>query len=634
MNSFSIALKLFRTNVKTYGYYLAVMIFAVATFYDFMFLKHNARVLQATDTIQLAKTVAEMTSFILIVFLIFFMWFSSSFFLKQRKKEIGIYLLAGIENRRIALVFAIESFLLGLVATVCGLALGILLSKLFMMALARVILLKVTVTFSIPIKGVVETALTFAAIFAVLSLGSDISVARSKLIDLISGAKKEEGEPKQKLIKGILSVVLIGTGYYLSTSIDNLDYGLIIVVIVVWGTFWLFGSLLSGVLRSLLRRKNIMYKGPRIVSISNIAFRLKGNYRGLAMICALAATSITAFGTSLSLKYYVESTHDISFPYSFSWVTRDESLTEKAEAEIRASRHGVILKETIEYLGVKSAQYKHNYSVGDLCVLSQSEFSRIQRDLGTSGAEDLLRRIKPEAGQVIYIPGPSVVGIAMDMTGITVALDGVEVVIKDVVKAPVFGEGALMFKPVLIAADSDYDALKKNYETLRFTGFIVEDAEDSLELAQKLNGLMTKEAGFMAYSARYHTKLSTMGLFYFLGTFMSVVFILAIGSIMYFKLLSEALADKGKYDILGKLGMSESEMRKAVNLQVGMSLVLPLAVGIIHSIFAIGMLEKLLNYSLVVPAIEAVAVFVAIYGIFYKVTTNKFLRLVIKPDNA
>ena len=215
MNSFSIALKLFKTNARTYGYYVAVMVFAVAVYYDFMYLKYNARVMETTEMIQMAKIASAMTSFILLVFLIFFMWYSSSFFLKQRKKEIGIYLLTGIENSKIALVFAIESLLIGAAAVACGLVLGILLSKLFMMILAKVILLEVTIAFTIPIKSVIETAITFAIIFFALSVRSYVSVVRSRLIDLITNARKTEGEPKLKWIRVFLSLILIGAGYYL-----------------------------------------------------------------------------------------------------------------------------------------------------------------------------------------------------------------------------------------------------------------------------------------------------------------------------------------------------------------------------------------------------------------------------------
>ncbi len=168
MNAFSLALKLFRSNVKTYTFYIAVMTVAVAVYYDFMALKHNPEVLQTREVLLYAKSAAQITSVVTLIVLVFFMWYSSSFFLKQRTKEIGIYALAGISNAKIGLVFAVESIFIGLTALAGGLLFGILFSKLFLMALAKCTLLDVTVPFTVPTSAVTEVMITFGIIFLAL----------------------------------------------------------------------------------------------------------------------------------------------------------------------------------------------------------------------------------------------------------------------------------------------------------------------------------------------------------------------------------------------------------------------------------------------------------------------------------
>ena len=87
MNAFSLALKLFRNNVKTYTFHIVVMTVAVAVYYDFMSLKHNPEVLQSQEVLLYAKSAAQITSVVTLIVLVFFMWYSSSFFLKQRTKD-------------------------------------------------------------------------------------------------------------------------------------------------------------------------------------------------------------------------------------------------------------------------------------------------------------------------------------------------------------------------------------------------------------------------------------------------------------------------------------------------------------------------------------------------------------------
>ncbi|SCH70943.1 FtsX-like permease family [uncultured Clostridium sp.] len=54
------------------------------------------------------------------LFFIFFISYSSRFFIEQRKKEFGIYTFMGVENNKIAFLFTQEGLLIGIVALVGG----------------------------------------------------------------------------------------------------------------------------------------------------------------------------------------------------------------------------------------------------------------------------------------------------------------------------------------------------------------------------------------------------------------------------------------------------------------------------------------------------------------------------------
>lgn len=74
--------------------------------------------------------------------------------------------------------------------------------------------------------------------------------------------------------------------------------------------------------------------------------------------------------------------------------------------------------------------------------------------------------------------------------------------------------------------------------------------------------------------------------------------------------------------------MTKEEIRGAVSAQVGRSLLLPLLLGIVHSLFAINVLKTFLNYNLLVPTLAAIAVFAFCYGAFFAATTKKFLQII------
>jgi putative ABC transport system permease protein len=636
MNSFSIAFKMFKTNLRTYGFYLAVMIFSVAVYYDFMVLKYSPGFLSARDAVQTARIASSVTSFIMIVFLFFFIWYSSSFFLKQRKKEIAVYTLMGISSRKTGRIFAIESLFTGLTSIIAGLGVGILFSRLFLMAVAKVALLNVSIGFSIPVNGIKELIIVFGTTFILTSANSFLSVSRSKLIDLLKDSSMEEKEPKLKLVRAILSILLIGAGYYLRRY---LLLELFVVILVVTGTYWLFGALLPTILKYLSNNKGILYKGVSLISISNISFRIKANYRSLAMLAVMAATTISAFGTSLTLKYYVEETQHINFPYSFSYVSSDRKVNEKVINEISSSKNKLLLNEKLEYMKVN---FRMNIGVSsgtnDMVVIKYSDFDRLSKDIEKQypGKVPDYDTVSDNNALVVSASGALSVDLysyegkqclltsgsdknSSGRTGYTIIRQ---------LKTPLFGNGGLGAFDCLIISDNQYEKLSAGHDLGVFNGLIVSNPENSRELALRLKEILPESVRLNTYVDTFDTFYSFMGLFYFLGSFMSIVFILATGSIMYFKILSEGFADKNKYSILKKIGMTRKEIRRAVSLQVGLSLILPLAIGIIHSLFAIDVLRMFLGLSLTVPILTAVGIFVLFYGIFYYATTKRFMKMI------
>ncbi|HEX2927447.1 MAG TPA: FtsX-like permease family protein [Ruminiclostridium sp.] len=621
MNSFSIAFKMFKTNLRSYGFYLAVMVFSVAVYYDFMVLKYSPDFLKARAAVQSAQIASSVTSFIMVVFLFFFIWYSSSFFLKQRKKEIAIYTLMGISTRKIGRIFAIESLFSGLASTAAGLGVGILFSRLFLMAVAKVALLKVSIGFVIPLGGIRELLIVFGVIFIMTSANSFVSVSRSKLIDLLKDSSKEETEPKLKLVRAILSIIFIVAGYYLS---KNLLMELFVVILVVIGTYWLFGALLPTITKYLSNNKSILYKGVRLISISNISFRIKANYRSLAVLAVMTATTISAFGTSLTLKYYVDETRYINFPYSFSYVMNDSAVNNKVIDTIKSSKHKLLLNEKIGFYKSKDGTAK-----GTMAVIKYSDFDRLSRNL-MKIYPGKISEYKPITGTdaLVVIPSGGLNLNVYSYEGKHYVLGDDTCSVVEQIKTPLFGsEGPGMYD-CLIVSDLEYGKLSAKYKADIFNGLIVSDAEKSQGIAAQLQKIIPKTAGFSSYASSYEGLYAFMGLFYFLGSFMSIVFILATGSIMYFKILSEGLADKEKYEILKKIGMTRKEIRQAVSMQVGLSLILPLVIGIIHSLFAIDVLRAVLGLSLTVPLLTAIVTFVLFYGVFYVTTTRNFMKMV------
>lgn len=633
MNSFSIAFSNFKRNIKTYGLYIFSMVFSVIVYYNFISLKYNPDFTKANQATEYIKYTSMAVAFLLLLFIVFFIWYSSSFFLNQRKREIGIYAFMGVTNSEIGLIYSLEVLFIGIFSITAGLILGILFCKLFLMMLAKVALLNMTIRFFISTRAIIETAVTFFAIFAVVSFLGYINIVRSKLIDLFNASKREESMPKLSYIKGILSIAMIAFAYYCAGKAIGANFGknfMLTLVFIVIGTYFLFESVYSIIMRAVVKNKKILYRGVNIVSLSNIAFRIKNNYKVLATVAILVTVTLTSYGTVSSLKYFTEVNDEIQRPYSFSYIDGNTNTDKKVNDVLNKVDRKVTLNEKIKFMLMPipiNADTAYKIKSDDpKAVVRYSDILKVNKDLKSNMLGDI-EKYKPKAGEVLFMNYPGTIMSLVNYDDVKITYQGKSYVIKHTLKAPLFGNGAQVC--CVILNDEDYDNLKgKNTET-EFTGIRIDKTEDMKLLDSQLKSIGEIKDTVYVNEGRNKSNYSTIGIVYFLGAFLALVFIIATGSIIYFKLVSEAYTDKDKFTILKRLGMTKSEARKSTALQIGVSYILPLIVGIAHSCVAISVLSKIMhNADLLVPAARSVIVFAIVYAVYFMATTRKYLKTV------
>ncbi|MBZ9637236.1 FtsX-like permease family protein [Clostridium sp. FP1] len=654
MNSFSIAFDNFKRNIKVYSLYIMSMIFSVLVFYNFAALKYNPDFQKANETSYYINGVSISVSYLLLIFIIFFIWFSSSFFLNQRKKEIGIYAFMGVSNAQIALIYSIELIFMGIVATATGLLLGVVFCKLFLMMLAKVAILNMKIGFFISTKAIIETSITFFVIFFINAVLGYINISKSKLIDLFNASKREERLPNVNYVKGLFSIIFILVGYYFAKNaigmhfIRNLPLAIIFVVI---GTYWFFGSVYSIIMKFIINRKKILYNGINIVCMSNIAFRIKNNYRTLAAVAILATITLTSYGTVASLKYFIGMRDYIQAPYEISYVSSDNTVKQKVRDKLKEYKKDIILEENTEFLIIKPHIYVENkLPIEETVALKYSDFIKISSDLKVNNMNDLKKETLSK-GEILYVSPPTVVMSLYAYKNEKASVNSKDYTIKNSLKTPIFGIGIPM--ACLILNDEDYNLLRATSHIYEFNGIKINKTDTMKLLKQELYKIDSSKEPLRSKVSENVSSLhelfttnsikdslrvnvskdtssySIFGIIYFLGAFLALVFIIATGSIIYFKLVSEAYLDKDKYVLLKRLGMTEKEIFKATARQIGMSYMLPLIVGIIHSCVAMSVLSELMNYNIIVPAIRSILIFIAVYVVYFIATTRKYMRIVM-----
>ncbi|GED17911.1 FtsX-like permease family protein [Aneurinibacillus migulanus] len=638
MNSFKIAYKLLKNNLNIYGLYLIVLVVTVATYYNFISIQYNDTFVQLTKRLQSAVIPSMTCGFVLICTVAFFMWHANGFFFKQRQKETGLYMLMGISSSKIGRVFAIESMLLGGLSLLIGLSIGILFSKFFFILLGKVMYLEVELPFTVAPKAILQLVIVFGTLFVVLGFKNYNVVKRSQLINMIHAAKAKPSIPKLNYKKGILGILLIAVGYMIASNFKRWDWDLmttsmITLVLVSFGTYFFFGSFLTIIFSKLTKSKNMIYKDVRLVSISNIFFRLKANYRSLAMTAILAAATVTACSISLSFKQYAEDHEMIEAPYSLSYESNDKNTKDKVRVTIAESAHELIgVNEVnffignIEYVSkVKKVDYNN-----EAIITSYSQIQKTLEFLKYKNRKSILKQIKPRENEITFILNANTMAAPINVKGDKIRLDRNTYYIKENIQVPFTGNVAKFGKKnIYVLHDREYEKLKTNVSEITLNGIQITGQEDSEKLVKNIAKIVPDGlAKVSGYVKQYIWEYYALEIFFFLGLIMSIVFMLATFSTIYFKILSDALMDREQYIMLKKIGMSKKEIQKSIYLQIGVAFLFPVILGIIHSVVAINMLEEIMNVSFVLQMMYGIGLFVSIMIVFYVKISKNYTKLV------
>ena len=177
------------------------------------------------------------------------------------------------------------------------------------------------------------------------------------------------------------------------------------------------------------------------------------------------------------------------------------------------------------------------------------------------------------------------------------------------------------------SSQGSFNKYSRKDNIYRVRGLITDNKEDSEEVTVELTSLLSQELqedseGFLKFSSYYsHYKAG-------LGISGLIIFITAFLGLLFFKQLSEANDDKGRYKILRNIGVTNKEIKNSISKQIFVVFALPLVIGIMHSLVASTLLSRFLRINLTLPIIITISAYTLIYMIYYFLTVNSYHKIV------
>lgn len=642
----SLALNNVKKNARNYVPYMLTCMISIMIFYIMAAIVHNPDVTKMLGGASL-RSLLGFGMWVVGFFSAIFLFYTNTFLIKQRKKELALYNILGMAKRHVGKMMFLETVFTSVVSLIAGLLFGILLGKLFFLLLLRVLAVEIPMEYQFSMDALILTAIVFGAIFFIVLICNLGRIRMANPIELMAGSKQGEKEPKTKWLLVVLGVLLTGIGYYMALTVVSpikaLAFFFAATLLVIAGTYLLFTAGSIALLKMLKKRKSFYYKTEHFIAVSGMLYRMKRNAAGLASICILSAMVLVTVSTTVSLWAGIKGIIDQKVPCdiqvrSYEPLSKQQAQRLNEQVEAALDKYDVRTGSMISY----PCMTTYGYEEGEALVPSETfspdkeliqlyfvplEGSRLEKDYGTL-----------ENGEIL-------IGGEETIDTDTLRIGSMEFEVKD-------GDSDFKAAMELGSIAKSYFILVQNRQTLEeirdtlgnaffsekwYTGVNI-DSRD-WDQAQKAAKNLQKNTGDRVNVQDRKTETLSLHTLYggllFVGIFLGLLFTIATVLIIYYKQITEGYEDSEGYHIMQKVGMSLGEIKRAIKSQILIVFFLPLVAAIFHVAAAFNMMSRLLmalqinNVWLFAAATAGtVLVFAVIYAAVYSLTAREYYRLV------
>ena len=649
-------------NRKLYYPYTLATILVIAITYIFTSLTLNSHLddLTGADAIKmvlgLGLGIVALSSGIIVLY-------ANSFVMKNRSKELGLYSVLGLEKRHLFSMILKETMIMGFVTLLLGIGVGALFDKLIYAFLQRLIGESTGLVSTFQVMTIPIVLVIFACIFSLLVLVNGFRLLRLNPLQLTKDGLKGEKKGRFLVIQTFLGLGAMGYGYYLALSVQNPVIAImsffLAVLLVILGTYLLFNAGTTVVLQLLKKKKSYYYKPNNMISISNLVFRMKKNAVGLATIAILSSmvlvtlvgaasiyagkkdylvsaaphdysvsgnkvdlTSTKKLMDDFLIKTGEQANEEVAVSYLFFGIKNQETnkLTVFTKNERKVVPKSIVLvfsQETFKQLTGKEL----NLSSNQIALYTKNKTLKTQKSLSIDGKNYQIHR---QLGDFINKKVPNIYKIIVS--------DYSYLVVPDIKIFESSMKGTSIAQATYVGVnvkDPTHDA-KKNLDLLdQIAG------EATKQLAGQTPGV--PESYFSANS-RYDAEGMVNGFVggtFFIGIFLSIIFMLGTVLVIYYKQISEGYEDRERFVILQKIGLDDLQVKQTIRKQVLTVFFLPLIFAFIHLAFAYHMISLIvriigvLNPDLMlVVTIIVCGVFFLAYILVFVLTSRSYRRIV------
>lgn len=583
-------------NYRIYAAFFLASVSSVMVFFIYSMLMYHPRV-ENEFMIDIAFRGMYLAQIILVLFMLFFLFYSMRAFLEARSKEFGILMQLGMEKQQLNKLVTFETMLIGMASVFVGIIFGFAFSKFFFMVIREILQIS-----ALPIyfswKPFALTIITFTTLFIIVSQLSVWTIKDEELVHLLRGTEKSGQTNSYSTLAAITGFLLLGLTYYMMLHVDKdnlLFLALVVPPIMMVGTYFFFIDSTLLIVDLLRKMKFIYWRRYYLLAWSEYAKMLKENAKMFFLSSVVSTLAFLAIGTLGSMSAFTHQYHQLN-PVNMLYISK---LGNEYERQHILSLQRELNKKSLEYkMTMLTVKPQTSSKTGKtMQVLSEAHFNDLAKALDEEP-------VKLKKGQAVFLPysDDSYKALKKEDVKTTLVENNVNIRIKGAYPHTFFSQDELGVNAIVVDTE-DFNRLYYNKEGYQKNGridkmfaFTLNDWTDTQYVGQSLDRLMTESVisgheGILPFYYKntgidYEVLRSTFALILFIGILASSVFFMAAGSFIYFKLYANLDGDQRQYATLRRMGVTDREVRNLVNRQLIPQFFLPWGVAVVNSGFA------------------------------------------------
>ncbi len=630
-----------KRQAQDYLVYFATVVMAAALLYSFNALVFSREISTLSQSMAMLPMMIVLASIVVVCVFGWLVAYATGFMLQRRSRELGTYILIGLENKQVARLFFLENLAVG----GCALAIGILLGGLLYQALRAIVLaLFGTVyhfSFGFSLPALALTVVYFALIYLRALRKSRKRIRNMKIYDLIYFDRRNEGAVvktgRGRRVAFVLSIVLgvVGTALLM---IPNLALAVAGAGCVIVSLFGFFLSFASGVPAFFDKRPARKFKGQNLLVFRTLTAKLGAMGVLMATISLIFTATLISEGTGLVFRGLFEGRAAESACFDLYVAFEGENknpepylnyIAEQIPVE-RSLLYQVYLTDSPtvrDYVESQTVYYYYNYDQDP--VLRWSDYAALRSIAGYPAVES-------EPGRYLihcmaYLEEPlRNYGQPVTLGGITLSPGSVYTEHLYQSYGVANGRGYILVVPDEAADGLPVHHLAYAAKTVQPVPY--EDFYNLTDLADKaaLEWQVATRAQAEAEAAA-QTALIVFPLYY-----LALALTMTAATILTIQQLSEADRYKRQFQLLQKLGMDRRGMAKALRTQFAIYYALPAVPPVLIGVPFIVHLARAPEPGVMVGASSpaaivgiALALFFLIYGVYILLAYTSLKRNVL-----